>query len=59
MYLRRNLFQDDHILHQLDNVVLTPHMAGNAGDVMLLSVKMMMEEIVRYMKNEKLESQIV
>lgn len=50
---------DDHVLHQLDNVVLTPHMAGNAGDVMLLSVKMMMEEIVRYMKNEKLESQIV
>lgn len=50
---------DDHILHNLKNVVITPHMAGNAGDVMLLSVKMMMEEIVRYMKNEKLHSQVV
>ena len=27
---------------------LHPHMAGNAGDVMLLSVRIMMEEIVRY-----------
>ena len=45
---------DDHILHQLDNVVITPHMAGNAGDVMLLSVRMMMEEIIRYMKDEPL-----
>ena len=45
---------DDHILHQLDNVIITPHMAGNAGDVMLLSVKMMMEEIERYMQGEKL-----
>ena len=50
---------DNHILHQLDNVVLTPHMAGNAGDVMLLSVKMMMEEVIRYMNGEKLESQVV
>ena len=50
---------DDHILHQLDNVILTPHMAGNAGDVMLLSVKMMMEEIIRYMSDEKLANQIV
>ncbi|MEJ8734080.1 MULTISPECIES: 2-hydroxyacid dehydrogenase [Mediterraneibacter] len=50
---------DDHILHQLENVILTPHMAGNAGDVMLLSVKMMMEEIERYMSGEKLESQVV
>ena len=50
---------DDHILHKLDNVVITPHMAGNAGDVMLLSVKMMMEEIIRYMSGEKLAHQIV
>lgn len=50
---------DDHILHKLDNVVITPHMAGNAGDVMLLSVRIMMEEIIRYCKNEKLEYQVV
>lgn len=50
---------DDHILHKLDNVVITPHMAGNAGDVMLLSVRMMMEEIIRYMSGEKLAYQIV
>ena len=50
---------DDHILHQLNNTVLTPHMAGNAGDVMLLSVKMMMEEIVRYMSGEILAHQVV
>lgn len=49
---------DDHILHQLDSVVITPHMAGNAGDVMLLSVKMMMEEILRYLKDEKLAFQV-
>lgn len=48
-----------NILHQLDNVVSYSAHGRNAGDVMLLSVKMMMEEIVRYMKNEKLESQIV
>lgn len=50
---------DDHILHKLNNTVLTPHMAGNAGDVMLLSVKMMMEEVIRYMSGEKLASQVV
>jgi D-3-phosphoglycerate dehydrogenase len=49
---------DDHIFHKLDNVVLTPHMAGNAGDVMMLSVRMMMEEIVRYMKGDKLAHQV-
>ena len=51
---REEPLPDDHILHQLDNVIITPHMAGNAGDVMLLSVRIMMEEILRYFKNENL-----
>lgn len=45
---------DNHVLHQLDNVIITPHMAGNAGDVMLLSIRIMMEEILRYLKDEEL-----
>lgn len=56
---REEPLPDDHILHQLDNVIITPHMAGNAGDVMLLSVRIMMEEILRYLKNEKLMYKVV
>ena len=56
---REEPLPDDHILHRLDNVVITPHMAGNAGDVMLLSVRIMMEEILRYLKKEKLLYKVV
>lgn len=56
---REEPLPDDHILHQLDNVIITPHMAGNAGDVMLLSVRIMMEEILRYFKNENLMYKVV
>ena len=56
---REEPLPDDHILHQLDNVIITPHMAGNAGDVMLLSVRIMLEEIFRYFKNENLMYKVV
>ena len=49
---------DDHILRSLDNVVLTPHMAGVAGDMPFMASEIMLEEIERFLKGEKLLNQV-
>ena len=50
---KREPLPDDHILHRLDNVVITPPYGWECRDVMLLSVRIMMEEILRYLKKKR------
>jgi D-3-phosphoglycerate dehydrogenase len=44
----------DHPLLKLNNVILTPHMAGGAGDTFTITVDIVREELHRYFKGEKL-----
>ncbi len=48
---------DDSILHKLENVVLTPHLAGGAGDGVRISGELMFAEVERWLKGEKLLAQ--
>ncbi len=43
-------------LFQLDNVILTPHCAGAAGKPMVASCEIVVEELMRYCKNEPLRN---
>ena len=49
---------DDHILRTLDNVVLTPHMAGIGGNMPKMASEIMLAEIERFVKGEKLQNRI-
>lgn len=46
----------DHPYFKLDNVVLTPHLAGTSADTMLNSYLLMAEEMKRYCKDEPFQS---
>ena len=48
----------DHPLMKLDNVILTPHMAGGAGDTFTITVDIVKEELHRYFKGEKLLNRV-
>ncbi len=45
---------EQHPLRNLDNVILTPHMAGGAGDTFTITIDIMAEELHRYFRGEKL-----
>lgn len=56
--LKTEPLPDDHILRTLDNVILTPHMAGMAGNMFVVSAEIIMAEAARFMAGEALHSQI-
>lgn len=49
---------DDHPLRQLDNVILTPHGAGRAGDTFRIVNDIMCDELERYLGNEPLHNKL-
>mgnify|MGYP005778826185 CR=1 FL=1 len=49
---------DGHPFLTLDNVIITPHVAGNGGDFILRSIESPLKEIEHYFKKEAYESQI-
>ena len=49
---------DGNRLRKLDNIMLTPHMAGGAGDMMSITVDIITEELDRYMKGEPLRNTV-
>ena len=44
---------DDHPLRQLENVILTPHMAGMSGDTMVISAEIIAEQIGMFLSGEE------
>ncbi len=44
----------NHPILSLDNVTLTPHRAGNCSNLTAVSLEILVDEIERYLKNEKL-----
>ena len=56
---REEPLQKDNPLLSLDNVTLTSHIAGSAGSLINMSFEIMMEELDRYFKGEKLRNTIV
>lgn len=55
---REEPLPDDHILNKLDNVIITPHLAGWAGDGVAMSAEIMFAEVERYLKGEQLRNQV-
>lgn len=49
----------DHPFLSLDNITLTPHLAGTSTDTMATSVEIGIEELTRYLKGEDLKYVIV
>lgn len=49
---------EDSPLRKMDNVILTPHNAGGAGDLMTVSMEIMKDEIIRFAKGEPLKNQM-
>ncbi|MDR1765271.1 MAG: 2-hydroxyacid dehydrogenase [Lachnospiraceae bacterium] len=47
---------EDHPLRKLDNVILTPHIAGRAGDTLSMSFDILAEEMHRFLKGEPLKN---
>ena len=45
---------EDHELRKLDNVTLTPHIAGGTSDQAEISFRIITEELKRYLNNEKM-----
>ena len=56
--LKTEPLPDDHILRKLDNVILTPHMAGMAGDMTVVSAEIIMENVDKFMAGEPIPSEI-
>ena len=56
--LKTEPLPDDHILRKLDNVILTPHMAGMAGDMTVVSAEIIMENVDKFMAGELIPSEI-
>lgn len=46
---------DNHPLLLLDNVIVTPHVAGNGGDFILRSIESPLHEIRHYLTDQKFE----
>lgn len=51
---RQEPLPDDHILRKLDNVLLTPHLAGAAGDTLQMSLDIALAEVKRYLTGNSL-----
>jgi len=49
---------DDSEFRKLDNVILTPHIAGRIEDGGKISVELVVEETIRYLKGEPLKAQV-
>ncbi len=49
---------DDHPLRKLKNVQLTPHSAGGAGDMMTITLDIIMAELDRYIAGEPLQNNL-
>ena len=49
---------DDHILRRLDNVIITHHMAGGAGDPIKIALEIMFEEVERFVSGAPLQHQV-
>ncbi len=49
---------EENPLRKLDNVILTPHSAGGAGDMMAITMDIITAELDRYMKGEKLRNNL-
>lgn len=49
---------DNHILRQLDNVILTHHMSGGAGDGIKTMFEIAVDEVIRYIEGKPLQHQI-
>lgn len=49
---------NDHPLRGLENVILTPHAAGRAGDTFKIVNDIMCDELERYFKGEPLRNQL-
>lgn len=47
---------EDHPYLSLDNITLTPHLAGTSADTMQASVEIGVEELTRYLKGEPLHT---
>ena len=45
--------EDNHPFLTLDNVIITPHVAGNGGDFIIRSIESPINEIRHFLKNEK------
>lgn len=55
---RTEPLNEDSPLLQMENVILTPHAAGAAGDPMLASCEIVVQELLRYCKGEPLRNRI-
>ncbi|MBQ7223437.1 MAG: hypothetical protein IJS38_02585 [Erysipelotrichaceae bacterium] len=49
---------EDHPLRKLPNVIITPHIAGAAGDTFRIVNDIMCDELERYLSNSELKNQI-
>lgn len=49
---------DDHPLRKLDNVLLTPHICGKAGNVTPITFEIMVEELLRLHHGEALKNTV-
>ena len=56
--LQTEALPDDHILRKLDHVILTPHMAGMAGDMTVVSAEIIMANVEKFMRGEEIPSRI-
>lgn len=45
-------------LYDMDNIVITPHIAGSAGNEVARMSKMVGDEAIRYVQNKPLQHQI-
>lgn len=50
---------EDHELRKLDNVTLTPHIAGGTSDQAEISFRIVTEDLKRYLRNEKMMNERV
>lgn len=49
---------EDNPLRKLDNVILTPHSAGGAGDMLAITMEIITAELDRYMEGEPLRNNL-
>lgn len=54
VYEKEPIVSNHPFITELDNVVITPHIAGAASDVMINHTKMIVGEIKRFLKGERL-----
>lgn len=56
--LKTEPLPDDHVLRTLDNVILTPHMAGMAGNMFVVSAEIITADVANFMEGKPLKSQM-